>query len=193
MANLNIRRGELGEPVANAWDPMRMMEPLRAFDPFRMIRDFLGSDPFAGMVPATGTAFVPDTEIKETKDSYTINIDLPGVREQDLEVSITGNRLTVSGKRDEEERREDERFFAYERCYGAFSRSFVMPEAADLGSLSAELKDGVLHLSVPKKAEMQPRRIQIRGGEETGGKESASGRPAEKAEAGTAKGESKAA
>src|SRR5262249_8334978 len=87
--------------------------------------------------------------------------DLPGVREQDLEVSVTGYRLTVSGKREEEERREDDRYFAYERSYGSFSRSFVMPEGADVESVKAELKDGVLHIIVPKKAEVQPRPIGV--------------------------------
>lgn len=182
MANLNIRRGEPREPLANVWDPMRMMESLRAFDPFRMIRELMGSDPFASMLSPTSATFVPDTEIKETKDSYVVNIDLPGVREQDLEVSVTGNRLTVSGKREEEERSEEDRFFAYERSYGAFNRSFVMPEAADLDRLDAELRDGVLRISVPKKAEMQPRRIPIGGAKEAGGKELASGQPAEKSE-----------
>ncbi|WP_437306455.1 Hsp20/alpha crystallin family protein [Sorangium sp. So ce388] len=199
MANLNIRRGE---PLATAWEPAHMTDPLRALDPFRIIRDLMGADPFAGMVQAASTVFEPNVEIKETKDSYVLNIDLPGVREQDLEVSVTGNRLTVSGRREEEERREDERFFAYERSYGAFSRSFVMPEGADLGRLRAEFGDGVLRITVPKKAEMQSRRVQIGGGKEAGGKELPSGQSAERGgttaeaeRAGTAaeKGEKKAA
>jgi len=198
MANLSTRRGEPQESLATAGDPARMTAPFRALDPFRIIRDLVGSDPFAGMVQAARTAFAPDIEIKETKDSYVFNIDLPGVREEDLEVSISGNRLTVSGKREEEEQREDERFFAYERSYGAFSRSFVMPEGADLDRLMAELRDGVLQISVPKKAEMQSRRVQIGGRKEASGKELASGQSAERA--GTtaeaeraAKGEKKAA
>ncbi|WP_438005342.1 HSP20 family small heat-shock protein [Sorangium sp. So ce321] len=198
MANLSTRRGEPQESLTTAWDPARTMGPLRALDPFRIIRDLVGTDPFAGMVQAARTAFAPDIEIKETKDSYVFNIDLPGVREEDLEVSISGNRLTVSGKREEEEQREDERFFAYERSYGAFSRSFVLPEGADLDRLMVELRDGVLQISVPKKAEMQSRRVQIGGRKEAGGKELASGQPAERA--GTtaeaekaAKGEKKAA
>lgn len=123
------------------------------------------------MVQAENTVFVPDVEIKETKDSYEFNIDLPGVPEQDLEVSIAGNRLTLSGRREEETRREDDRFFACERAYGAFSRSFVMPEGADLDRLRAELRDGVLQISVPKKAEVQPRRVEIGGSERSANKE----------------------
>lgn len=80
---------------------------LRALDPFRVIRDLMGSDPFAGMVQAASTVFEPDIEIKETKDSYVLNIDLPGVREEDMEVSVTvDERLHVVGIEQEQEARE---------------------------------------------------------------------------------------
>jgi HSP20 family protein len=163
MANLNIRRGEPRQEAA-VWDPLRTTEPLRSFDPMRLFRDMMGGDPFAGLVAAGGAAFAPDVEIKETKDAYLVTADLPGVRADDLEVSVTGNRLTVSGKREEIERREDDRYFAYERSYGAFSRSFMMPEGADVDQLKADLKDGVLTVSVPKRAEVQARRVPIGGG-----------------------------
>ncbi len=177
MANITTRRSEPREALAS------ILDPARALDPFRLIRDLMGVDPFAGSIPATAEMFAPDVEIKETKDSYELTVDLPGVREQDVEVDITGNRLTVSGKRVQEDRREDDRFFAYERAYGSFSRSFVIPEGADLGKVKAELRDGVLHLSIPKKAEMQSRRIEI-GGKAAGGKELSAGRETKKEEAG---------
>jgi HSP20 family protein len=134
-----------------------------------MIRELMGTDPFASMVSPVSGTFLPDIEIKETKDSYMIAADLPGVREQDLDISVTGNRLTVSGKREEENVREDDRYFACERSYGSFSRSFVLPEGADVEKVKAELKDGVLNITVPKKAEVKSRRVEIAGQE--GGKE----------------------
>jgi HSP20 family protein len=160
MANLSIRRGEQREQPATVWDP------LRSLDPFRMIRDMLGTDPFAGLVAPTQTLFEPDIEIKETKDTYVIKVDVPGVREGDLEVSMVGNRLMINGRREEEQRREDERFFVYERCYGTFSRSFVLPEGADPDRIKAELNAGVLSIAVPKRAEMQARRVEIGAGKE---------------------------
>jgi HSP20 family protein len=165
MANLSIRRQEPRETAATTWDPMRAMDPMRAFDPFRMIRDLMGADPFAGLVAPSGVMFAPDVEIKETKDAYVISADLPGVAMDDLEVSVTGNRLTVGGKREEEERREDDRYFTYERTYGTFSRSFVLPEGADLDKIKADLREGVLKVSVPKRAEVQARRVEIGGKE----------------------------
>ena len=166
MANLNIRRGEPRQETA-VWDPFRMMDPGRGFDPVRLIRDMMGGDPFAGLVAPGGAAFAPDIEIKESKDAYSFKADLPGVQASDLEVSVMGNRLTVSGKREEEQRREDDRYFAYERSYGAFSRSFVLPEGADVDKLKADLKDGVLQIVVPKRAEVQARRVEIGGQQQT--------------------------
>lgn len=133
--------------------------------------------------------FAPDIELKETKDAYVVKADLPGVHDEDIEVSITGNRLTVSGKREEEERQEDDRYFAYERSYGAFSRSFVMPESADLERVKANLKEGVLHVTVPKKAEMQARKIEISATKEGKAEQG----KAEQGKAEPTKGEKKAA
>jgi HSP20 family protein len=174
MANLSVRRGEPRQEAA-VWDPFRMMEGLgRSFDPWRMMRELMATDPFAGMVAPAGGAFAPDIEIKETKDAYVLCADLPGVKMDDLEVSVTGNRLTIDGSRSEEERREDDRYFAYERSYGSFSRSFVLPEGADLDKLRADLEGGVLRMTVPKKAEVQPRRIAV-GGKPEGKQEVAKG------------------
>lgn len=181
MANITTRRGETSEAIAGPWDP------LRALDPFRLVRDLVGGDPFAGTVPAVSTAFVPDIEVKETKDSYDLTVDLPGVRGQDVEISITGNRLTLTGKREEEVRREDDRFFVYERAYGTFSRSFVLPEGADVSRISADLRDGVLHITVPKRAEMQARRIEV-GGKGAGAREIGTGQPEQQKEQGAKEG-----
>ena len=90
--------------------------------------------------------------------------DLPGVKEKDLDLSLTGNRLTVSGKREEEKKEEDERWFTYERSYGAFSRSFTLPDGVDTEHVGAELKEGVLRVSIPKKPELKPRKIELEPG-----------------------------
>jgi HSP20 family protein len=157
MGNLRVRQSDPREqPITTAWGQTMM-------DPLRMIQRMLGADPFAFWVSPTSESFVPEIEIKETQDSYVICADLPGVRDEDLEVSVTGNRLSVSGKREQETRREDDRYFAYERSYGSFSRSFTLPEGADLDSLSADLASGVLTITVPKKAEQKPRKVEISG------------------------------
>lgn len=140
-------------------------------DPLRLMREMLRWDPFAEMTPSAGAqegggsaAFQPRFDVKETKDGYVFNADLPGVKEEDLDISVTGNRLTVSGRRDCEERKEGERFFAVECSYGTFSRSFTMPDHVDPDHVRAEFKDGVLTLVVPKRPEAQPRKISLKSG-----------------------------
>jgi HSP20 family protein len=131
-------------------------------EPYRLLREMLRWDPFAEMEPVlTGRAFAPAFEVKETKDAYIFKADLPGMKEDQIDISVTGNRLAVSGERSEEERKEDENYFAYERSYGAFSRSFTLPEGADLEHVQADMKDGVLNIRVPKKPESQPRKVQV--------------------------------
>jgi HSP20 family protein len=135
------------------------------WDPFRLMRDLL-ADPFGEMTPyaARVPAFVPHFDVKETEEGYVFKADLPGVKEPDLDISLTGNRLTVSGKREAEERHEGETYFAFERTYGSFTRSFTLPDGADGEHVQAELKHGVLTLVLPKKPENQPRKITLKTG-----------------------------
>lgn len=153
MANL-IRRGAPGP----------MGPSTRALDPFEMMRDLIRWDPFAelGVAGSRELGFVPSFEVKETKDEYVFKADLPGIREEDLDITLTANRLTVSGKREEEKREEEDRYYAYERSYGSFSRSFTLPEGIDVEHAQAELSGGVLTVSVAKKPEVKPKRIEVK-------------------------------
>jgi HSP20 family protein len=155
MANIMRRRGEASElapRTAAAWDPFRMMRDLMQWDPFRDL----------GTYPAyEQRGFVPDFEVKETKDGYLFKADLPGVKDEDLDISLVSNRLTISGRREAEKQEEGEAWYAYERSYGTFQRSFTLPQGVDAESVKAELKDGVLTLHVPKKPEVQPKKITV--------------------------------
>ncbi len=136
----------------------------RTWDPFEMMRDLMRWDPFVEGAPI-GTreaSFTPAFEVKEGKDAYLFKADLPGMKEDDLEISLTGNRLTVSGKREEEQREEDERYYAYERSYGTFSRSFTLPEGVDAEHAEAALSSGVLTISLPKRPEVKAKKIEVK-------------------------------
>jgi HSP20 family protein len=137
------------------------------WEPFRLMRDMMNWDPFAEMLPSWNdrrpAVFSPQFEVKETRDAYVFRADLPGVQESDIDISLTGNRLTVSGKREAERRQEDETYYAYERSYGTFSRSFTLPDGIAADNVEAELHNGVLTVSVPKRPEHQPRRISLKG------------------------------
>ena len=143
-------------------NPRTVLSP-RLLDPFEMMRDLMRWDPFAELgASRSETAFAPSFEVKETKDAYLFKADLPGIKEEDLEISLTANRLTVSGKREEERREEEDRFYAYERNYGSFSRSFTLPEGVDVDHAEADLSSGVLTVSISKKPEVKPKRIEVK-------------------------------
>jgi HSP20 family protein len=156
MANIVRReRPELPSRMGG-WDPFRMIRDMMRWDPFRE----LGSDPFREFEPMSG--WTPSFDVKETNEGIVIRADVPGVADKDLSVSLVGNRLTVSGKREGEERRESEHYHACERSCGAFSRSFTLPEDVEGDKVLAELKDGVLHLMLPRHPNVKTKQIPIR-------------------------------
>jgi HSP20 family protein len=128
-----------------------------------MMRDLSTWDSFQRTLGPRQDEFMPNFEVRETPDSYEFKADLPGVKEEDVEISVTGNRLTISGQRQQEGRLEGETYYAVERSYGSFSRTFTLPEGCDLEHVKAELKGGVLTLVVPKKEASKPRRISLQG------------------------------
>jgi HSP20 family protein len=135
------------------------------WDPFRLVDELLAPETAAQPQSRRGAATAPRFDVrfdvKETKEGYLFKADLPGLREEDVEISLTGNRLTVSGKRETEAAQEGETQFMRERTSGAFSRAFTLPETADTDKITASMKDGVLTLVVPKRSESQPRRVPI--------------------------------
>lgn len=158
MANLQVRKDnntttQPARTTQSEWEPFRAMRNLLRWDPFRDMEP---------MVEWTAVpAFMPAFEVKETKDSYVFKADLPGVKEADLEVTLTGNVLTISGKREMEKEDKNDRYYAYERSYGQFQRSFTLPDGVDTDHTQAALKDGVLALTVPKKPEVQPKKVPL--------------------------------
>ncbi len=158
MADIAIRKQNENKPAASierAWDPWRTMRSLLSWDPFREMAAVpaLEEGPFA---------VSPAFDVKETKDAYEFKADVPGIQDKDLEVSMTGNRLTVSGKREAEKEDKSDRYYTYERSYGSFTRSFSLPDGADADQVRASLDKGVLSISVPKKPEVQAKKIAVK-------------------------------
>ena len=145
------------KPEANVaeWDPMRMMREMLRWDPFSEMA------PLVGVPTLARVGWNPRFEVTETVDAYFFKGDLPGVKREELEISATGNRLQITGKREREQETKSETVFAYEREFGSFMRTFTLPESADVEHAKSELKDGVLTLVIPKKAGMQAKKIAI--------------------------------
>lgn len=158
MTDIAIRKQNDAKPTAPGerhWDPWRNMRALLSWDPFRELASF--PTPDDGALPAA-----PAFDVKETKDTYEFRADVPGVQDKDLEVSMTGNRLTVSGKREAEKEDRNERFYAYERSFGSFTRAFTLPDGADTDKVHASLEKGVLSVSIPKKPEVVAKKVAVK-------------------------------
>jgi HSP20 family protein len=156
MANIAVNKENQTRsavPYQREWDPLRYMRDLVNWDPFREMSPY---------VPQAPTGFIPSFDVKETKDGYLFRADVPGVKESDIEVTLTGNRLTVSGKREFEKHEQSDTFYMFERSYGDFTRSFTLPEGIDANAVSADLKDGVLTLSLKRMPELQPKKIVVK-------------------------------
>jgi HSP20 family protein len=152
-------------------DPAGFPRRVGDWEPFQLVRDLVDWVPFRERTPRlfrAAQAFAPPVDVKETRDAYTFKVDVPGIQEQDLSISVNGDRLTLTGKRDAEHVEETETYYRSERSYGSFSRSFRLPQTIDAEQVSAELADGILTLRVPKVEAAQPKRIPIQtatGGE----------------------------
>ena len=129
-------------------------------DPFQVMRDLL-IEPFRALTGSRGAMWNPGFEIRETDDAFVFRADMPGLRPDDLEISLIGNQLQISGAREQEQQQDEGRYHTYERAYGSFTRVFALPDSADTDKIRAELHNGVLTLSIPKKPGSAPQRRKI--------------------------------
>ena len=95
--------------------------------------------------------FVPAVNTREASDAYYIEIDLPGVKKEDVDVSVDKNVLTISGKRESSQEIKEDNYYRVESAYGKFSRSFTLPENVDVEKIKASNENGVLEIVIPKQ------------------------------------------
>ncbi|MDR6225966.1 Hsp20/alpha crystallin family protein [Desmospora profundinema] len=126
----------------------------------RSFQRFLNEPLFPGEGFGEGT-FLPALNVEEKADRYLIQAEMPGMEQDDIDIEVQGNTLTIRGER-REERREDSRYHLMESRYGIFQRSFTLPENADVKGITAESKNGVLYIDVPKDQSGEPRKIRIK-------------------------------
>ena len=105
--------------------------------------------------------WTPRVDISETESDFEIRVELPGVSERDVNVSITDNRLTVKGEKLQEAETEGKNYHRVERRYGSFQRRFTLPRNVETSDIKAGFKDGVLTLSIPKSEAAKPTEIPI--------------------------------
>ena len=106
-------------------------------------------------------AWTPRVDVREEDARYVIFADIPGVDSKDIEISMDKGVLTIKGERKSESASENGKLTRVERRYGAFERSFVLPDSADADAITASGKNGVLEVAIPKKAQAAPRKIAV--------------------------------
>ena len=146
--------------MSQQWNPLQDLMVLQD----RMNRLFEDATQRRGQAePGAGDEFeradwTPAADIYETQSGYLIAIDLPGIQRESLEIDIDDNRLIVKGTRTIAESQQHRR----ERPRGRFLRTFSVPGSVDQARIAAEYKDGVLQLSLPKRSEQKPKKIDIK-------------------------------
>jgi HSP20 family protein len=142
------------------WDPFKEMATLQE-RMNRMFEDVWGRGRRPDEDFISGS-WVPPVDVRETKDTLEISVELPGIEPKNVEVSVESGVLTLKGARQFEKAAEGETYHRVERAYGAFERSFTLPTNVDAERIQASYRHGVLHLTVPKREEAKPKAINIK-------------------------------
>src|SRR5579863_1932454 len=149
-----MHRRNTNMPITR-WDPFREVVALqnRVNSIFRDMNESEG--------PLTTASFVPAVDIYEDNKKVVLKLEVPGIVEKDLDVSVENNTLTVKGERKFEKEEKEENFHRIERRYGSFYRAFTLPTTVDTESVAASYNAGVLKLELKKKPEAQPKQIKV--------------------------------
>ena len=114
--------------------------------------------------PLKGGELYPNVDISETPQQYNIRAEIPGMKKEDIKLSINKNCLTISGEKKEEKKTDNEKLHRMESYYGSFQRSFVLPDGFKADKVEAGFKDGVLTVTVPKSEETKEKTVDIKVG-----------------------------
>ncbi len=142
------------------WQPYRDLVNLhRQFNQMFDDRDFSGEREDHSISTA---AWYPAADIYENKDEYVFKVELPGISKDDVDIEFEKGTLTIKGERKMDKEVKEENYHRFERAYGTFSRSFSLPRNVDDKKISANMKDGILELKVPKAEEAKAKTIPIK-------------------------------
>lgn len=123
---------------------------LTKFDPFKQLKE-IEKNLYSQVGNNEGvTAFVPTVNTRESENGYHVDVDLPGVKKEDIKVDLNKGILTISGERKTKEEINQEDYYKIETYFGKFSRSFTLPDNADIENIEASSDNGVLEVIIPK-------------------------------------------
>jgi HSP20 family protein len=140
-------RGEL-----SPWSAFRDLESQFS----RMLGDWTSE---SGLV---ASGWTPAVDLRETEDGYMVDVDVPGMKKEDIELAVVDNVVTIKGERKDESQTEKDGYRRSERRYGTFQRSFEVPGGFDSAKVEARYEDGVLRVTLPKREESKPKQIEVK-------------------------------
>lgn len=114
--------------------------------------------------PVSASSFVPPVDVYEDEHKIVLKLEVPGMKEEDLDIQLENNTLTVRGERKFEKEEKEENFHRIERRYGSFYRAFTIPSTVNPESVKADYDAGVLNIQLEKKAEAKPKQIKVQVG-----------------------------
>lgn len=145
-------------PSFRAWDPFEEVVDLhKRMD--EIFGEFFGPTPAA--MAATEAVWSPLVDVHETKEGFKLQVELFGVKQEDIQLTIEGNSLILKGERKRENEVKEDNYHRIERSYGTFQRSIVLPSGVDPNRVKATYRDGVLQIQLPKKEEAKPKEIKV--------------------------------
>jgi HSP20 family protein len=141
------------------WTPFNEMARLQR--DLNRVFDVFDARPVNGKEEAVEGLWTPAVDVTEDADKFELAVDLPGVKQEDVEINVDKDVLTLRGTRNTQRKEDKEHFRRFERVTGGFVRSYTLPKTIDAEKIAASLRDGVLTLTLPKKPEAQPRQIKV--------------------------------
>ena len=147
------------EKGLTTWQPSREMEEIG-----QRFEDVFGRPFLPGIwraFPSEELVWAHAIDVLEKEDKFLVKVELPGVREEDVNVSVVGDTLTIKGERKAESELKEDDYYYCERSYGSFSRSLAVPSNVDAKKIEANYEDGVLKISLPKIPEVKAKRISV--------------------------------
>lgn len=148
----------------NRMRPMRNPDTIRELENMsdRLTRLLAGDSAPGGRDESMALAdWAPVVDVMETEEEFQIRAELPGVEKTDVKLSVEEGVLTISGHREQEKEEKGKRYHRIERAYGSFARSFRVPDAVDEPKVTAEFKNGLLTVRLPKSEKARPKSIEV--------------------------------
>ncbi len=148
----------MAEKELTPWRPFGELGTLRR-EMDRLWDSFFGERPLARMWERE---WAPSLDVSETKDNFVVKAEVPGIDAKDIDISLTGDVLTIRGEKKQEREEKEEDYHLLERSYGSFSRSIRLPAEVESTKIKASYKNGILRVTLPKSEKVKAKEVRIK-------------------------------